>query len=249
MGFDVDETAYADTGLMAATTYFYRVAAYNGGGESLSNTAAATTDPAPTVHLGGLSGSGTSKKRWTATATIVVHDPAHGAVEGATVSGEWAGGAEGSGTCVTGLSGACSMSKGGLKSADVAFTVTNIDASGGLYDAGANDVAATIVIPRGGYASKRAGEAETPIAFALEQNYPNPFNPTTVIPYALPEAAEVRLRVVTMEGREVGVLVDGYRSAGRYRVVFDASRLSAGVYLVVLDAGSFSAVRRMTLLK
>jgi hypothetical protein len=84
-----------------------------------------------------------------------------------------------------------------------------------------------------------------PTPFMLEQNYPNPFNPATAIKYTvggvmdhLPTgqaggagASEVRLAVFDVLGREVAVLVDGEKIAGRYEVRFDGSRLATGVYV------------------
>ncbi|NBC17997.1 MAG: T9SS type A sorting domain-containing protein [Bacteroidetes bacterium] len=88
-----------------------------------------------------------------------------------------------------------------------------------------------------------------PEAFALAANYPNPFNPQTTIRYALPQAAEVRLVVYDVLGREVAVLVDGMRPAGRHQAVFEAANLPSGVYLYRLDADSFTQTRRMLLVK
>ncbi len=91
------------------------------------------------------------------------------------------------------------------------------------------------------------GEA-LPKHFALGQNYPNPFNPTTVIPYALPHAAHVRLTVYDLLGRKVATLVDKMQQAGRYRIRWDASKVSSGVYFYLIRAGKFSRVRKMILL-
>ena len=55
------------------------------------------------------------------------------------------------------------------------------------------------------------------------------------------------LRVYDALGREVAVLVDGAREAGRHEVAFDAARLSAGTYLYRLEAGAFAATRTLTL--
>ncbi len=54
-----------------------------------------------------------------------------------------------------------------------------------------------------------------PLRWALEQNYPNPFNPTTVIRYELASAAGVKLAIFDLLGREVAVLVNEPKAAGR----------------------------------
>jgi len=90
---------------------------------------------------------------------------------------------------------------------------------------------------------------DTPEVLELAQNYPNPFNPSTVISYALPEQAQVRLTVYDMLGRTVGVLVDEQQAPGRYDVTWDASNHSSGVYIYRIDAGGLSITRKMTLVR
>ena len=92
-------------------------------------------------------------------------------------------------------------------------------------------------------------EEELPTVLSLSQNYPNPFNPSTAIEYALPQAAEVRLSVVDLMGREVVVLVNGTKQAGNHEVQFDASGLPSGMYLYRLETPERVLVHRMTLLK
>lgn len=75
-----------------------------------------------------------------------------------------------------------------------------------------------------------------PRLFALRQNYPNPFNPATTIGFDLPEDSRVDLVVLDLLGRQVAVLIDGDRSAGRHNVTFDASGLASGVYFYRLQA-------------
>ncbi len=88
-------------------------------------------------------------------------------------------------------------------------------------------------------------------SFNLEQNYPNPFNPSTSIQYAVGSRQFVSLKVYDVLGREVATLVNEYKSAGRYSVEFTVKneQLSSGVYFYRLTAGSYSAVKKMVLLK
>ncbi len=72
----------------------------------------------------------------------------------------------------------------------------------------------------------------TPDVFELAQNYPNPFNPSTLINYSIPEDGFVKLVVYDILGKEIAVLADSYKSAGRYTVNFDASHyLSGSIFL------------------
>lgn len=87
-----------------------------------------------------------------------------------------------------------------------------------------------------------------PVSFGVV-NYPNPFNASTVIVYDLPAGAHTRIGVYTVAGRKVADLVDGDRSPGRHRVVFDAGSLSSGMYLVRLQADGTTRTGRMMLLK
>ncbi len=88
-----------------------------------------------------------------------------------------------------------------------------------------------------------------PAGFVLEQNYPNPFNPSTVIGYRVPTKSTVVLKVVDILGREMATLVDQVQHAGTYDVRFDGSNLPSGVYFYRLQAGSYSATKKLLLLK
>ena len=92
-------------------------------------------------------------------------------------------------------------------------------------------------------------ESGIPDDFALLQNYPNPFNPSTTISYALPTAGQVQITVFDILGREVARLVDAVQPAGTYAVVFNTGALPSGVYIYRMTSGSFSAVRKMQVLK
>jgi mannan endo-1,4-beta-mannosidase len=93
------------------------------------------------------------------------------------------------------------------------------------------------------------GESDLPQTVVLEQNYPNPFNPTTVVSYQLSTIGEVTLVLFDLLGREIAVLDEGVRSAGRHEVRFDGSRLSSGIYFYRLTAGGKTMTRSMSLVK
>jgi len=86
-------------------------------------------------------------------------------------------------------------------------------------------------------------------SFNLSQNYPNPFNPNTVISYQLAAGNRVTLKVYDILGRLVKTLVDEYKPRGEYSVNFDASNLSSGVYFYQLKAGTFTATKKLLLIK
>ncbi len=126
-----------------------------------------------------------------------------------------------------------------------------------MLDAGTHDfqvgcVTAGYNLSRFAFTLLAAGvgpDRDVPSAFGLAQNYPNPFNPATVIRYQLPVAADVQVGVYDLLGREVAVLVNERKGAGRFDVEFDGTNLSSGVYICRLTAGSYSEARRMVLIR
>jgi glucose/arabinose dehydrogenase len=79
--------------------------------------------------------------------------------------------------------------------------------------------------------------------------HPNPFSGRAVVGYELAAGSAVRVAVYDVLGREVAVLVDGERPAGRHEVVLDGSSLPAGAYLVRLEAGGRVETARLTLVR
>jgi hypothetical protein len=86
-------------------------------------------------------------------------------------------------------------------------------------------------------------------SFHLEQNYPNPFNPTTSIQYQVSSNTQVSLKVYDVLGSEVASLVDEYKPAGSYEVIFNATELSSGIYFYKLQTGSLVDSKKMIYLK
>ncbi len=90
---------------------------------------------------------------------------------------------------------------------------------------------------------------DLPAGYSLDQNYPNPFNPRTIIRYGLPEKVHVSLRLFNILGEEVAAVVDAEQNAGAYSVRLNAAGLPGGVYFYRISAGSFTAFKKMMLLK
>jgi hypothetical protein len=88
-----------------------------------------------------------------------------------------------------------------------------------------------------------------PESFALNGNYPNPVQSQTTIEYELKEATDVRVSLYDALGREVAVLVDEQKSAGRFEANVDAGDLSSGVYFYRMEAGDFTATKKMTIVR
>jgi hypothetical protein len=88
-----------------------------------------------------------------------------------------------------------------------------------------------------------------PLQFSLYQNYPNPFNPSTTISYQLPKNGFVTLKIYDVLGREVSTLVNEYKSAGNYKLNFDASNLSSGVYIYTIRSADNVLSKKMILLR
>ncbi|MCI0515159.1 VWA domain-containing protein [candidate division KSB1 bacterium] len=93
--------------------------------------------------------------------------------------------------------------------------------------------------------------------YELAQNYPNPFNPQTEIAYTLPPGQAthfVVLKVYDSLGRLIKILVQGQKTSGKYRVIWDGTnelqqKVPSGVYFCVLEIGKIRLTRKMILMK
>lgn len=82
--------------------------------------------------------------------------------------------------------------------------------------------------------------------FVLEQNYPNPFSGHTVIPFSLPDAANVRLFVMDAMGKMVNSF-ERFFAAGDNTVELDMQAFSAGVYYYGIEVDGQRQMRKMIL--
>jgi hypothetical protein len=97
-------------------------------------------------------------------------------------------------------------------------------------------------------------ENSNPDIFSLFQNYPNPFNPSTIIRYALPKPAQVKLAIFNLLGMKVRTLVDSFQKAGELSAVWDAkddegNSVSSGVYFYRLETSEINLQQKMLLLR
>ncbi len=111
--------------------------------------------------------------------------------------------------------------------------------------------------------SRHSGDLQlaVPHTLALSPNYPNPFSLTSVaangltrIPYALPEARAVDLRVYDVLGRLARQIIAGEQSAGWHEAAWDGrdaggKPVTSGVYFMVLQAGEQKLTRKLMVAK
>ena len=99
------------------------------------------------------------------------------------------------------------------------------------------------------YTSIRQHENQLPNQFELSQNYPNPFNPQTTIVFSLKNSDNITMKIYDLKGREITTLTDGYFSAGKHELQWDASEQPSGIYFYILQAGEYSETKKMILQK
>jgi hypothetical protein len=96
-------------------------------------------------------------------------------------------------------------------------------------------------------------ESEAPQnAFSLEQNYPNPVQDATAFYFTLNTAANVRLTLTDLAGKEIFTLAEGLFPAGRHKAEAAGeliSNLASGSYYYQLRAGRDVLTRLMTVVK
>ncbi len=85
--------------------------------------------------------------------------------------------------------------------------------------------------------------------FTLDQNYPNPVNASTMIRFEVKKAGHVTIKLLSITGQEICVLLDGDLGIGNYDINFDASGLSSGTYFYKMTAGNWEKTKKLIVLK
>ncbi len=103
------------------------------------------------------------------------------------------------------------------------------------------------------------GEPDTPPVIEPKTSllcaFPNPFNPDTTIPFELKNASDVRMDIFNIKGELVkNFSSQHYEKAGVYEVHWDGKTdagqtLSSGVYFYRMTAGTYSATKKVILMK
>ena len=94
-----------------------------------------------------------------------------------------------------------------------------------------------------------------PDKFKMSPAYPNPFNPRTTVKYELPIDSELNLSVYDIQGRLVTHLSKGFKSAGYYETIWDASQYSSGIYFIQIQVydtdrkNNFESMQKIMLVK
>ena len=88
-----------------------------------------------------------------------------------------------------------------------------------------------------------------PLRYGMGQGFWRADRRTFTIPIALPKAGRVSLRLYDTFGKLSGIIADGPRNAGYHNLSFDAGQCPGGMYFYKLEVGSFTAVRKMALIR
>jgi FlgD Ig-like domain len=98
------------------------------------------------------------------------------------------------------------------------------------------------------------GPPAIPKGFTLHQNYPNPFNAATEIAFELAYRENIGLKIFNLRGQLVRTFSLGEKPAGQHTIVWDGAdesgrSVASGIYFYKLTAGSYTASKKMILLK
>ncbi|RPI16857.1 MAG: T9SS C-terminal target domain-containing protein [Ignavibacteriae bacterium] len=101
----------------------------------------------------------------------------------------------------------------------------------------------------GTYVSIENISEEIPSQFYLYQNYPNPFNSQTTIEFDIKEKNNYKFIIYNLIGQKIDILLDETLNSGKYKVGYDAGKLSSGVYFYTISSAKYKISRTFILIK
>jgi hypothetical protein len=109
-------------------------------------------------------------------------------------------------------------------------------------------------LPSNGGGPARIDPIPSQFRFGLSQNAPNPCINATKIRYEVARSARVRIKIYDALGRRVAVLVDGVKAPGVHSAEWNVRNskgkpVTSGVYFYKMESGSFTATRKMLVLR
>jgi hypothetical protein len=96
--------------------------------------------------------------------------------------------------------------------------------------------------------------AQMPTNIEVPPPYPNPFNPSVNIPFGLPSASIVKIRIYNVNGELVKAVMNEPVSEGFHKAVWNGYddngiKVSSGIYFCRFETSGFNKTRKLILLK
>jgi photosystem II stability/assembly factor-like uncharacterized protein len=101
----------------------------------------------------------------------------------------------------------------------------------------------------GQYVGVKQISGEVPKDFKLYQNYPNPFNSETNIEFDINDKDFYLLEIYNSIGQKVNLIFNETLNKGRYKITYNAEKLSSGVYFYALSSSKNKIVKSFILIK
>jgi hypothetical protein len=183
-------------------------------------------------------------------ATVTVHDQDNNPISGVNVLGVFSGPNSTAANGTTDQNGQVTVNSQGVKNAsavsDWCYEVTDLQASGFTYDILMNVMT---IGCEGGTGAKNLSILEGEEQQLSDiQIFPNPTNDYVNIGYTLDKGSDVQVRIVTLLGELVSVLVDESKEPGDHSILWGDHELKSGTYLVEIRTALGSSVKRMVVI-
>ncbi len=102
----------------------------------------------------------------------------------------------------------------------------------------------------GSFTTEPAGvKAQKPASLSIGTLIPNPVTSKTTVNFSLENASVVSVRLLSIDGKEIGMIANSYYSEGKHSIPYNASSLAAGTYIVVFEADGIRQTEQMVVTK